>query len=213
MPALFRTRGRRPLRWRVMSPCLTSGTGTVCERFLPTTSNSISRCTRFASGRADVGLFFTLYAKIDGVWHAPAWLEGREVIAVFEDRADPKPSYIMWLEWRDGRISFIRDYRYVRYVTADAELDAGAAVQVCGWRRRMVMPGAVLLDRRARQRTSSSMAGPRASGRHPPTSSSTRPGNARDGKRGFPQGDWVEQGCRVEPSIPFPPPGGSFDQA
>ena len=73
-------------------------------------------------GRADVGLFFTLYAKIDGVLLAPAWLEGREVIAVFEDRADPKPSYIMWLEWRDGRISFIHDYRYVRYVTADAEL-------------------------------------------------------------------------------------------
>jgi hypothetical protein len=73
-------------------------------------------------GRADVGLFFTLYAKIDGVSLAPAWLEGREVIAVFEDPADPKPSYVMWLEWRDGRISFIRDYRYVRYVTADAEL-------------------------------------------------------------------------------------------
>jgi RNA polymerase sigma factor (sigma-70 family) len=73
-------------------------------------------------GRADVGLFFTLYAKIDGVSVAPAWLEDREVIAVFEDRADPKPSYIMWLEWRNGRISFIRDYRYVRYVTADAEL-------------------------------------------------------------------------------------------
>jgi RNA polymerase sigma factor (sigma-70 family) len=74
------------------------------------------------AGRADVGLFFTIYAEIDGVWLAPAWLEGREVIAVFEDRADPKPSYIMWLEWRDGRISFIRDYRYVRYVAADAEL-------------------------------------------------------------------------------------------
>jgi hypothetical protein len=73
-------------------------------------------------GRADVGLFFTLYAKIDGVSVAPAWLEGREVIAVFEDRADPKPNYIMRLEWRDGRISFIRDYRYVRYVTADADL-------------------------------------------------------------------------------------------
>ena len=42
-------------------------------------------------GRADVGLFFTLYAKIDGAWLAPAWLEGRKVIAVFEDRADPKP--------------------------------------------------------------------------------------------------------------------------
>jgi RNA polymerase sigma-70 factor (ECF subfamily) len=76
-------------------------------------------------GRADVSLFFTIYASYansDGVWLAPAWLEGREVIAVFEDRAAAKPSYMMWLEWRDGRISFIRDYRYVRYVIADAEL-------------------------------------------------------------------------------------------
>ena len=40
---------------------------------------------------ADVGLFFIIYAKIDGVWLAPAWLEGREVIAVFEDRAKSKP--------------------------------------------------------------------------------------------------------------------------
>ncbi len=44
------------------------------------------------------------------------------MIAVFEDRAAPKPSYMMWLEWRDGRITFIHDYRYVRYVAADAEL-------------------------------------------------------------------------------------------
>ena len=65
---------------------------------------------------------FTIYDKFDAVWLAPAWLEGREVIAVFKDRADPKPSYMMWLEWRDGQISFIHDYRYVRYVVADAEL-------------------------------------------------------------------------------------------
>jgi RNA polymerase sigma factor (sigma-70 family) len=74
------------------------------------------------SGSSEVGTFFTIYAKIEGAWLTPAWLEGREVIAVFEDRTNPKPSYIMWLEWRDGRISFIRDYRYVRYVIADAEL-------------------------------------------------------------------------------------------
>ncbi len=83
-------------------------------------------------GPADVGLFFTIYAKSDGVWLAPAWLEGREVIAVFEDRADPKPSYMMWLEWRDGRISFIRDYRYVRYVAADAELVLAPDAQPAG---------------------------------------------------------------------------------
>jgi RNA polymerase sigma factor (sigma-70 family) len=73
-------------------------------------------------GSAEVGSFFTIYAKFDGVWLAPAWLEGREVIAVFQNRADPKPSYVMWLEWRDGRISFIHDYRYARYVIADVEL-------------------------------------------------------------------------------------------
>jgi RNA polymerase sigma-70 factor (ECF subfamily) len=80
-------------------------------------------------GAADVGMFFTIYAKFEGVRLAPAWLEGREVIAVFEGRADPKPGYVMWLEWRGGRISFIRDYRYARYVVAEAELslapDAG----------------------------------------------------------------------------------------
>jgi RNA polymerase sigma factor (sigma-70 family) len=83
-------------------------------------------------GSAEVGMFFTIYAKFDGVWLAPAWLEGREVIAVFQDRADPKPSYFMWLEWRDGRISFIHDYRYVRYVTADAELTLAPAANSVG---------------------------------------------------------------------------------
>ena len=73
-------------------------------------------------GSADVGMFFSIYAKCDEIWLTPAWLEGREVIAVFENRGDPKPSYIMWLTWCDGKISFIRDYRYVRYVVADAKL-------------------------------------------------------------------------------------------
>jgi RNA polymerase sigma factor (sigma-70 family) len=73
-------------------------------------------------GRADVGVFFSIYARMDGVWLAPARLDDREVIAVFESRSDPEPSYMMWLEWRDGQISFIRDYRYVRYVAAEAEL-------------------------------------------------------------------------------------------
>jgi RNA polymerase sigma-70 factor (ECF subfamily) len=65
------------------------------------------------------------------------------VIAVFEERADPKPSYIMWLEWRDGRFNFIRDYRYVRYVTADAEVMLAADVNHMG-------NGAAALRRAAR---------------------------------------------------------------
>ena len=73
-------------------------------------------------GSADVGRFFTIYANFDGVWLQPAFVEGREVIAVFERGAGAKPSYFMWLEWRDGRISFIRDYRYARYILDDAKL-------------------------------------------------------------------------------------------
>jgi RNA polymerase sigma-70 factor (ECF subfamily) len=74
------------------------------------------------AGAADVGMFFGIYSRSAPVRLAPAWLDGREVIAVYEDPQAMKPSYLMWLEWRDGRISFIRDYKYVRYVIDDAEL-------------------------------------------------------------------------------------------
>ncbi|WP_258719150.1 sigma-70 family RNA polymerase sigma factor [Neorhizobium sp. SHOUNA12A] len=74
------------------------------------------------SGAADVGLFFTIYAKCDGIWLVPAWLEGRQVIAVFSAQGDPKPTHLMWLEWSGERISFIRDYRYAPYIVDDAEL-------------------------------------------------------------------------------------------
>lgn len=73
-------------------------------------------------GSAEVGRFFTIYAKFGGVRLQPAWVEGREVIAVFEPGAGATPSYFMWLEWKDGRISFIRDYRYSRYIVDDAKL-------------------------------------------------------------------------------------------
>ena len=74
------------------------------------------------AGAANVGMFFTIYAKFEGVRLQPAWVEGREVIAVFEDSAGAAPSYFLWLEWRDGRISFIRDYRYARYIVDGAGL-------------------------------------------------------------------------------------------
>jgi RNA polymerase sigma-70 factor (ECF subfamily) len=84
------------------------------------------------TGAADVGLFFTIYASFEGVRLAPAWVEGREVIAVFEDRAGAEPSYFLWLEWRNGRISFIRDYRYARYIVDGAELVLAAGSTPAG---------------------------------------------------------------------------------
>jgi RNA polymerase sigma factor (sigma-70 family) len=74
------------------------------------------------AGAANVGMFFGIYSRGGPVRLVPAWLEGREVIVVYDDLAAVKPSYLMWLEWKDGQISFIRDYKYVRYVIDDAEL-------------------------------------------------------------------------------------------
>ncbi len=74
------------------------------------------------AGRADVGMFFSIYARQPPARVSPAWLDGREVIAVWEDTRAAKPSYFMWLEWTGGKISFIRDYRHVAYVVDDAEL-------------------------------------------------------------------------------------------
>ena len=73
-------------------------------------------------GREEVGGFFSIYSRSAPVRLAPAWLEGQEVIAVYEGDIGGSPSYLMRVEMRDGRITFIRDYRYVRYVVAEAEL-------------------------------------------------------------------------------------------
>jgi RNA polymerase sigma factor (sigma-70 family) len=74
------------------------------------------------AGAADVGMFFTLYAKMDDLRLAPAWLGNREVLAVFDGPDAPKPSSMMWLAWEDDKIAFIRDYRYDRYVMDDVDL-------------------------------------------------------------------------------------------
>ena len=74
------------------------------------------------AGAPDVGMFFGIYSRSDPVRLMPAWLDGREVSAVYDGFRAVRPSYFMWLEWKDGRISFIRDYRHVRYVVDDAEL-------------------------------------------------------------------------------------------
>jgi RNA polymerase sigma-70 factor (ECF subfamily) len=74
-------------------------------------------------GAIEVGSFFGNYAKTPWNRVMPAWLEGREVIAVFLEPDQIRPSYMMQIAWRDGRIAAIRDYRYVRYVVEDAEFE------------------------------------------------------------------------------------------
>ena len=77
-------------------------------------------------GAADVGVYFTVYGRMNDVRLVPAWAEGREVFAVFAGSDAERPSYLMLIEWRGEQISFIRDYHYARYVVESAAIELAA---------------------------------------------------------------------------------------
>jgi RNA polymerase sigma-70 factor (ECF subfamily) len=81
----------------------------------------VSRSRR--SGTRDVSGYLSNYDKVEDWRLVPAWLAGREVIAVFRNPGDARPGYFIELGFGDGRVSSIRDFRYVPYITADAELE------------------------------------------------------------------------------------------
>ena len=85
----------------------------------------VSRARR--AGRGEVSSYFTNYDKVSD-WHlVPAWLDGREVLAVFRDPRDERPGYFIELSFVAGRITFIRDFRYVPYVAREAAFQLSPA--------------------------------------------------------------------------------------
>ena len=79
----------------------------------------VSRAQR--AGRA-VGSYMTNYDRYSD-WHlVPAWLEGREVIAVFRNPEDARPGYFIELMVEHEKVRFIRDFRYVPYVMQDVQI-------------------------------------------------------------------------------------------
>ncbi|HZW73588.1 MAG TPA: RNA polymerase sigma factor [Caldimonas sp.] len=78
---------------------------------------------RKAAGRRAVGGYFSNYERTAGWRVAPGWFDGREAMAVWTDAADA-PSYVVALDWRDGRVVAIRDFRYARYVMIDGRFEA-----------------------------------------------------------------------------------------
>ena len=72
----------------------------------------------------EVATYFGNYQGTPGWQLAPAWLDGREVLAV---RVAPHaaPAYLIALGWRDGRVATIRDYRYVPYIAREAAFRSG----------------------------------------------------------------------------------------
>ena len=70
----------------------------------------------------EVGMYFGRYAKED-VLVRPVRLEGVLVLAAYVAGA-AAPSYFMLLEWEGGRVTSIRDYRYVPYIAREADVEA-----------------------------------------------------------------------------------------
>jgi RNA polymerase sigma-70 factor (ECF subfamily) len=74
--------------------------------------NLLSRAQR--AGRA-VGDYMSNYERYSD-WHlAPAWLQGREVIAVFRAPGDARPGYFIELTVENGKVRLIRDFIRVPY--------------------------------------------------------------------------------------------------
>jgi RNA polymerase sigma-70 factor, ECF subfamily len=71
-------------------------------------------------GRKDVSRYFENYERVAD-WHlAVGVAEERPVILVSNpERPADEPIYFIILEWVDGRISRIRDFRYARYAMAE----------------------------------------------------------------------------------------------
>lgn len=70
-----------------------------------------------------VGMYFDRYEKSD-VTLRVVRLEGRLAFAAYAGGAE-KPGYFILLDFENGRVTSIRDFRYVPYIVAEAEFEAG----------------------------------------------------------------------------------------
>jgi RNA polymerase sigma factor (sigma-70 family) len=75
------------------------------------------------AGRDAVGNYFSNYHQIIGWQVVPANLAGREVLAVFNNPSDSRPSYFVQLTFSNDRVSAIRDFRYVPYIAREANIE------------------------------------------------------------------------------------------
>ena len=101
----------------------TRTTGTACARCSPTTCASTwSRGARPRAGARSASTSPTTQRTTAGT-SAPAWLDGREVLAVLADAGERRARATSSSSpWRDERVASIRDFRYVPYIARDAEL-------------------------------------------------------------------------------------------
>ena len=74
------------------------------------------------SRAVDAGYYdrYAAYTKAADLRAEAGFVDGVPVIAMFDPPSSEKPAYFILLEVSAGRISFIRDFRYVPYIAKDA---------------------------------------------------------------------------------------------
>ena len=77
------------------------------------------------SGATDVGGYFGNYERLGYARLQSGAVDGRPALLVFEQPTG-RPSYFLFVHFRNDRIRFIRDYRYARYVFDEAQWFIGS---------------------------------------------------------------------------------------
>jgi len=72
-------------------------------------------------GRDQVGVYFTNYHKLSDWRLAHAWLDGREVLAVYRPAASARPAYFIEIATAGDSVTTIRDYNHVPYIVQEAD--------------------------------------------------------------------------------------------
>lgn len=75
------------------------------------------------TGKKQVSGYLSNYDALSDWYFVPAWLLGREVVAVFRHPQDQRPSYFIELTLAAGRVLAIRDFRYVPYIANEATFE------------------------------------------------------------------------------------------
>jgi RNA polymerase sigma-70 factor, ECF subfamily len=84
----------------------------------------VSRYQRHGSSAAS---YFTQYpeiARAEDLRAEAGWVDGVPAIAVFRPASSSLAAYFIRLDWREERITEVRDFRYVPYIAVDASFTA-----------------------------------------------------------------------------------------
>jgi RNA polymerase sigma factor (sigma-70 family) len=80
----------------------------------------------------DAGYYdrYAAYTKTEDLRAEAGFVDGVPVIAIFSPPSSREPAYFVLLEVSAGRISLIRDFRYIPYIAIDARYSAFGGVDV-----------------------------------------------------------------------------------